>query len=321
MIPNLFKRNLPFVATATVAALLFAFASVRYDGFFALSYFVSFISDDAYLGIAALGLTFVILSGGIDLSVGGMIGCTSILLGTLVETHHVSPALAVPVAIGFGTLVGAGMGAVIQFFNLPPFLVTLAGMFFTRGLGFLIRDESLPVAGTLADFNTNIHLPLGSDIFVPGTALIYLAIFLAAVVLAHLTRFGRNVYAIGGNEQSATLMGLPVARTKVIVYALSGSCSALAGVTHVLQNGKSDPTAGTGSELDAIAAVVIGGTLLSGGIGLVAGTVIGVIILGTIQAIIMFDGRLNSWWTRIVVGALLLGFILLQKLIQNKKFK
>lgn len=315
------RRNIPFVATATVCALLFAFASFRYDGFFTLRYFVSFISDDAYLGIAALGLTFVILSGGIDLSVGGMIGCVSILLGTMVETHHIAPALAVPLALMFGITIGAGMGAVIQFFGLPPFLVTLAGMFLTRGLGFLIKLESFPVGGALGDFNTNIYVPLGSNIFVPGTTLIYIAVFAVAFVLAHFTRFGRNVYAIGGNESSALLMGLPVARTKVAAYAVSGFCSALAGIAHVMQNTKSDPTAGTGLELDAIAAVVIGGTLLSGGVGLIAGSVIGVMILGIIQAIITFDGRLNSWWTRIVVGALLLAFILLQKLIQTKKFK
>lgn len=315
------RRNIPFVATLSVFVLLFTFASVRYKGFFTLAYVVNFISSDAYLGIAALGLTFVILSGGIDLSVGAVIGCVTILVGVLVEKHHVSPALAVLIALAIGTALGGGMGAVIQYFGLPPFLVTLAGMFLARGTGFLIDLVSIPVTSPLADFNTNIHLPLNSRVSVPGTMLLYGAVAAAAFVIAHYTRFGRNVYALGGNEQSATLMGLPVARTKVGVYALGGFCSALAGVTYVLQNAKGDPTTGLGLELDAIAAVVIGGTLLSGGVGLVFGTILGVMILGIIQAIIFFQGDVNSWWTRIIVGALLLAFILLQKMIQAKKFR
>jgi simple sugar transport system permease protein len=315
------KRNIPFVATLAVFVLLFAFASIRYEGFFTLQYFVSFVSADAYLGIAALGLTFVILSGGIDLSVGAVIGCVTILIGVLVETHHLPPLLAVALALVFGVMIGAGMGAVIHCFGLPPFLVTLAGMFLARGIGFLIKLESVSISGPLADFNTNIYVPLNSRVFVPGTTLLYVIVFAIAFAVAHFMRFGRNVYAIGGNEQSAILMGLPVARTKIGVYTLSGFCSALAGVTYVLQNAKGDPNTGLGLELDAIAAVVIGGTLLSGGVGLVAGTILGVMILGTIQAIITFQGTLNSWWTRIIVGALLLAFILLQKLIQAKKFK
>ena len=318
---GLLKRNIPFLATFSVFVLLFGFASVHYEGFFTLSYFVNFISADAYLGIAALGLSFVILSGGIDLSVGAVIGCVTVIIGALIETHHWPPLGAVPLALVFGTLLGAGMGAVIQCFGLPPFLVTLAGMFLARGLGFLINLESVSVSGALADFNTNIYVPLTSTVFVPGSTLLYLGVFAIAFVMAHFTRFGRNVYAIGGNEPSALLMGLPVPRTKIGTYCVSGFCSALAGVTYVLQNAKGDPNTGLGLELDAIAAVVIGGTLLSGGIGLVAGTVLGVMILGTIQAIITFQGTLNSWWTRIIVGTLLLAFILLQKLIQAKKFK
>ena len=317
---GLFKRNMPFAATLSVFALLFAFASWHYKGFFTLPYFVSFVSADAYLGIAALGMTFVILSGGIDLSVGAIIGCVSILVGVLVEMHHVPPWIAVALALIFGSAIGAGMGAVIHCFGLPPFLVTLAGMFLARGIGFLIKLESVPIGGALANFNSDIYVPLNARVFVPGTTLLYVAAFAVAFAVAHFTRFGRNVYAIGGNEQSATLMGLPVAKTKIGVYVLSGFCSALAGVTYVLQNAKGDPTTGLGLELDAIAAVVIGGTLLSGGVGLVAGTVLGVMILGIIQAIITFQGTLNSWWTRIIVGALLLAFILLQKLIQAKKF-
>ncbi len=314
------KRNIPFVATASVCILLFLFASLRYKGFLKLPYFVGFISDDASLGIAAIGLTFVILTGGIDLSVGAVIGLTSISLALLVETHHMNPAVAIPLVLVGGILFGALMGCLIHFYALPPFLVTLAGMFLVRGVAFVLNQESIRLTEHLTDFNSAFKVPL-SNTAIPGTTIIYFSIFLAALIVAQFTRFGRNVYALGGNEQSTMLMGLPVGQTKIGVYVISSFCSTLAGVVHVLYNVKGDPTAGTGLELDAIAAVVIGGTLLSGGVGYLAGTIVGVLILSIIQSIINFEGTLNSWWTRIAIGMLLLLFILLQKLIQAKKFK
>jgi simple sugar transport system permease protein len=149
----------------------------------------------------------------------------------------------------------------------------------------------------------------------PLTAMIFLVTLGAGIYLAHFTPFGRNVYALGGNEQSAVLMGLPVARTKVLVYALSGFCAALGGVVYSLYTVSGDPRAGIALELDAIAAVVIGGTLLTGGVGWVIGTLLGVLILGIIQTAINFEGTLNAGWTRVAVGLLLFAFIALQRLI------
>ena len=147
--------------------------------------------------------------------------------------------------------------------------------------------------------------------------MIALATLAGAIYVAHFTRFGRNVYAIGGNERSALLMGLPVARTKVGVYALSGFCSALGGVVFTLYVLSGYGLQAQGMELDAIAATVIGGTLLTGGVGYVIGSVFGVGILGTIQVLITFDGTLSSWWTRIVIGALLCVFCVLQRVIER----
>jgi len=137
--------------------------------------------------------------------------------------------------------------------------------------------------------------------------------------LAHATEFGRTVYAIGGSEASALLMGLPVARTTVLVYTFSGFCSALAGVVFTFYMLSGYGLHAVGLELDAIAAVVIGGTLLSGGVGYVAGTLFGVLILGIIQTLIAFDGSLSSWWTRIVIGALLFVFCLLQRGFESRR--
>jgi simple sugar transport system permease protein len=321
MNPRALQRNVPFLATVVVCLLLYLAASASYTGFASLRVLVNFFADNSFLGVAALGLTFVILSGGIDLSVGGVIGLVSIVLALALEKWHLPAAAAIPCVLLGGGLLGALMGALIQFFMLPPFLVTLGGMFFARGLAYLISLESLPITGGLDVINNKVHLPIGETVDVPATAIAFLVVFAAAFVLAHFTRFGRNVYAIGGNEQSALLMGLPVTRTKIGVYALSGSFSAGAGVIYCLYTQSGNPNAGTGLELDAIAAVVIGGTLLSGGVGYVAGTMVGVLIFGIIQTAIVFQGTLSSWWTKIVIGILLLAFILLQKMIQAKKFR
>ncbi len=315
------KRNIPFAATALVCLLLYIGAGAKFDNFFSLRVFINFFSENAFLGIAAIGMTFVILSGGIDLSVGGMIGLVSILLAVLIEKMNLHAGIAIPLVLVLGTLLGTGMGALIHYFALPPFLVTLAGMFFVRGVGLVLSQESVPASKYFDAIATRMEIPLGDGINLPATAILYFAAFIIALWIAHFTRFGRNVYAIGGNEQSATLMGLPVARTKIGVYALSGFCSALAGVVYTLYTFSGNATAGMGLELDAIAAVVIGGTLLSGGVGFLAGTFIGVLIFAIIQTTITFQGTLSSWWTKIFIGGLLLAFILLQKVIQAKKFK
>ena len=314
------QRNIPFLATLSVCILLYVIAGSRYEGFFSPRVFINFLSDNAVLGIAAIGLTFVILSGGIDLSVGGMVGVVSIVTAQLIETRGVPPTAAIPLVLVLGVLFGAVMGVLIHFYALPPFLVTLAGMFLARGLGFMIKLESMPI-NKLNNLVDAVTIPIGSEFDLPATAVVFLALLLIALVTAHFTQFGRNVYALGGNEQSSVLMGLPVAKTKIGVYALSGFCSALAGVVYTFYTSSGNPTAGTGLELEAIAAVVIGGTLLSGGVGLLAGTLLGVLIFGMIQTIITFQGNINSWWTKIIIGLLLLVFILLQKLIQSKKFR
>ncbi len=306
-------QQLPLFATAAVFVVLYAIAAFRYPGFFSARVLANFFTDNAVLGIVAVGMTFVILGGGIDLSVGGMIGLSSILLARLIETSHLSALLAAMLLIVLGAGFGAAMGALIQFFALPPFLVTLGGMFFARGLGFVIALQSISISNPTYAQLAEWRLPLWGKIGLPLTAIVFILVFVLGLFLAHGTRFGRNVYALGGNENSALLMGLPVAATKIGIYSLSGALSALAGVVFTLYTFSGNPTAGNGLELDAIAAVVIGGTLLTGGVGYMAGTLLGVLIFGVIQTALTFEGTLSSWWTRIAIGGLLLIFILLQK--------
>lgn len=316
------RDRIPLLVTSLVCLLLYAGAAIAFRdrNFFTSGVFVGFFSENAVLGIAAIGLTFVILSGGIDLSVGAVVGLTSVIIATLMENGGFPPGLAIAVALAVGTILGTGMGLIIQCFSLPAFLVTLAGMFMARGTGFLIRSDSVNIVHPLYENISNFRLQVGFGVEIPATALAFLAVLGAALFLGRCTRFGRHIYAIGSNEQSALLMGLPAGRTRVAVYALSGFCSALAGVVYTFYMTSGNPTAGAMLELDAIAAVVIGGTLLTGGVGHVVGTLIGVLIFGIIQTAITFQGTLSSWWTKIAVGALLLLFILMQKVIRMRRW-
>lgn len=309
------KRNVPVLATAGILVALFVAASFMYEGFFSARVIVNLLADNAFLGIAAVGMTLVIFSGGIDLSVGAVIGFTSIFTATLVSGKGMHPAAVWPLALGLGAGLGAVMGTLIHVFRLPAFLITLAGMFLARGTGFWINTESVGISHPWYDGLAGYALSLGEAIHIPAVALLLLAVVVAGYVVAHHVRFGRNLLAIGGNEQSALLMGLPVGATKIAVYTLNGACAALAGIVASIYTGSGNPSMGIGLELDAIAVVVIGGTLLVGGRGHMAGTMLGLLIFGTIQAAILFDGRLSSWWMRIVVGLLLLGFILLQRFL------
>lgn len=308
-------KYLPLTATISLFAAVVLAGSLRYDGFFSLQVFLNLLIDNSFLLVVAVGMTFVILTGGIDLSVGSVIAFSTMVLATLVEQHGWSPAPAIAVVLVMGTAFGGFMGLLIERFRLQPFIVTLAGMFLARGLCYLISIDSISITSEAYTELAQLRVPFFAETSLSLGAVIGVAVLLLAMYVAHCTPFGRTVYAIGGNEHSAHLMGLPVRRTLVGVYALSGLCSALAGVLFTFYMLSGYGLHAVGLELDAIAAVVIGGTLLSGGVGYVAGTLFGVLMLGVIQTLIAFDGTLSSWWTRIVVGLLLFAFCLLQRVV------
>lgn len=314
-------KYLPLAATIALFLAMATAGSVLYTGFFSAQVFLNLLIDNAFLIIVAVGMTFVILSGGIDLSVGSVVALTTMVLASLVEHHHWSPLTAIPLVLLMGTVFGAFMGFLIERFRLQPFIVTLAGMFLARGLCYLISIDSISMADEAYSEMAQWRLELWEGASLSLGALIAMAVLLAAIFVAHCTPFGRNVYAVGGNEHSAVLMGLPVRATVIGVYTLSGFCSALAGVVFTFYMLSGYGLHATGMELDAIAAVVIGGTLLTGGVGYVAGTLFGVLMLGIIQTLISFDGTLSSWWTRIVVGVLLFVFCLLQRLLTHRSGK
>ncbi|MEC3917948.1 galactofuranose ABC transporter, permease protein YjfF [Nocardia sp. CDC160] len=312
------ERYTPVLVTAALFVIMYGIGVARYPAFGYPQVFVNLFIDNAFLLVLAVGMTFVILTGGIDLSVGAVLSVSTVISAWLVTTHHWPAPVVMALILVGGTVFGAGMGAVIHYFEIQPFIVTLAGMFLARGLSYVISTDSITITDPTYTRLAQQRIHLGSSVFVSVSMLVALVVVAAAFVVLHYTRLGRAVYALGGNEQSALMMGLPVARTKIAAYAISGGCSALGGILFTFYTLSGWSLHAVGMELDAIAAVVIGGTLLSGGSGFVLGSVLGVLTLGVIQTIISFQGTLSSWWTRIVIGALLLVFILLQRVLGGR---
>src|SRR5450830_242290 len=302
------------LVTVVLLLLMFALGSIAYTCFFSLQVVFNLLIDNAFLLVVAIGMTFVILSGGIDLSVGSVLALTTMISAYLLQVWHWPALLVMVVVLLLGAAFGALMGVLIHFFKLQAFIVTLAGMFLARGLCYLISINSITIDQPLYVELSQARLGIFGAFISPSVVIAMLTLALA-IYLAHYTRFGRAVYAIGGNEQSALLMGLPVGRTKVLVYAFSGFCASLGGVLFSFYMLSGYGLHAQGTDLDAIAAVVIGGTLLSGGYGYVAGALSGVLVLGTIQTLIAFDGTLSSWWTKIVIGGLLFVFCVVQRLM------
>ncbi len=319
---------IPLFASVAVLVALYAGGCLAFAGFTSPRVVINLFGDNAFLGVAAVGATFVILSGGIDLSVGAVVALSTISIAALLD-HGTSPLIAIVVVLTGGAAFGAFLGLLIHWFELPPFLITLGGMFLARGLGFAVHAESLGITnpfygdtiGGLARPVAHVTTTSGrlQTLTLPFTAQCFLAVVLLAALAAKWTRFGRNLYAIGSSETSARLMGVPIGRTKVLVYTLAGFLSALGGVVATFYMQSGNPASFVGLELDAIAAVVIGGTLLRGGVGFVPGTLVGVLILGIIQTLINFKGDLNTWWTKIAIGGLLLVFIMLQQTLSRRR--
>jgi len=310
-------RYLPVLATFALFLGMFGAGGLRYDGFTDPQVFLSLFLDNSFLIVLAVGMTFVILTGGIDLSVGSVVALSTMVAARTLEMGW-SPYLAVGAVLATGTVLGLLMGLLIHYLDIQPFIATLAGMFLARGLCYLISIEAIPIRDETFTAWAFKSVAIG-DYFIGWTSIIALAsVVVAAYVLAR-TRFGRTVYALGGSESSAMLLGLKVAFTKVGVYVISGFCASLGGLLFALYTLSGYSLNALGMELDAIAAVVIGGTLLTGGRGLVIGSLLGVLVLGSIQTFISFDGTLSSWWTRIVIGGLVLVFVVMQRFVTRRQ--
>ena len=315
-------------ATVAIFLIIYAYGAIKYAsiGFTTLRTFVNFFTDNAYYGISAVGMTMVLITGGIDLSVASVASLTGMLIAYGYTKLGISPVITMLLSIVIGVGLGTLMGSAIHYLNVPPFVTTLTGNFLARGVCSLISRESIsidhPLINALAGFKITLyHMVDGEWVKIKPitninlTVIMFIVmIILGTIVLQH-TRFGRNVYAIGGSESSAKLMGLPVGKTKVAVYAINGFCSALAGIAYLLTVKSGWNMALQGGELEVISSAVIGGTLLTGGVSYMIGTMFGVLLKSVIPALISFHGNLSSWWGKIATGALLLLFIVIQRAV------
>ncbi len=317
--PVLFRYG-SLLATIAIFVLVYYIGGQLYPAMQKPQVFFNLFINDSSLLLVSIGMTLVMLTAGIDLSVGGMIALVSTASAALLR-DGMSPYILIPLMILLGISFGALMGWIIQTLKVEPFIVTLMGLYLARGLAYIISLTSVPIRDPVYKqlALTPIYIPFIPNAYVYLPTLVGPIMLLIAMYLSFFTRFGRTLYAMGNNEQSAILMGLRVPRSKILVYAFSGLCSALGGIVFSMSLLAGYGQFATGMELDSIAAVVIGGTALTGGIGNVFGTLFGVLIHGTIVSILQFNGTLSSWWTRIGVGILTLIFIGFQSLFYKRE--
>ena len=311
-----------------LAMYLLAICFMSDKGFSKPQMFFDLLNDNAALVIIACSLTVVMVGGGINISVGGVIGltvmsCALFLNQCGIESPFLSIALTFLLALGIGLAFGIVQGFLVSYLEIQPFIVTLAGMFLSRGLTTILSRDPVKVthAGFQALVKTKIKISsLGyvaqNGNLIPAKVEIGAVAAVCVVILVFLmlryTRFGRSLYAVGGNQQSATLMGLDVKRTKLRAYILSSFLTSIGGICFCLKTMCGTATQATGLEMDAISSAVIGGTLLTGGVGNVIGSLFGVLINGTISALVKTNGKLISSWSNIVTAILLCFFIVLQ---------
>jgi len=290
------------------------FAAFRYEAFLTPENLLNVLRQNSMLGLVALGMTFVILTGGIDLSVGSLLAVAGVIAANLAGRGTL---LALFAAVGFTTLLGFINGLVIAKARIQPFIVTLAMMIAARGLALASTGEESVRVDRLSEGFTWLGRGWAGPVPVP--VLIMIVAYVLGWTALKYTRFGRHVYALGDNEEAARLMGLNVGRVTMGVYALSGMLAGLAGVILASRLGAGQPVAGTGWELDAIAAVVVGGTLLTGGMGGVGSPLVGVLLLGVIFNIFNLEGTISSWWQWVLRGVFLLVVVIIQNRLSERK--
>jgi simple sugar transport system permease protein len=327
------RKLIPLFSTALLAFLAYGIGAYFFVGMRNPQVFLNLFRNTSYLLISGIGMTFVILTGGIDLSVSGVIALTTVASAVLLR-EGMNAWVVILLMLAMGMSLGALMGTFIVKLKVQPFIATLAGMWFARGMCFFISDDAVNINNPIFQVlgRTKILIPVLKELaesqgnpapYITIPVAVGLILLVVAIYIGKYTRFGRTIYSIGGNEgrneQSARLMGLPVDRVKLLVYTFNGFCSAMAGLAFSLFVFSGHGLYAPGVELEVIASVVMGGTMLTGGSGYVFGTFFGVMVLAVTQVLIQFIGSLSSWWTKIVIGVLTLTFIGVQTVLANRK--
>lgn len=298
-----------------------------------LQNFLNVMINNAGLIIVACGVTCVMLTGGIDISVGSVVAMTCMFMSVGLTEWGMSSGVLIALILLIGVVFGAVQGFCIAYLEIQPFIVTMAGLFFARGMTAVISTQQVSVPfeswfGQLSQIKCEIPFGIGAYLnkkgvlvtpYVRITVVIALIVALITFLMLRYTKFGRSLYAVGGNQQSAALMGLNVKKTRMLSHVLCSFYATLGGLCFCLNTMCGTPTQATGLEMDAISSAVIGGTLLTGGVGNVVGTLFGVLINGTISSLVKFNGKLVASWANIITAVLLCFFILLQAIFAKLK--
>jgi simple sugar transport system permease protein len=321
------NTNLLLIITVLTFVGMYGMAmSVWGGGFLNPQQFLDLFNNNSFLIVVACGLTIVMIAGGIDISVGGITALVTMACVVYLDDKGGSVAGSMALALGIGTAFGIVQGFLVSYLEIQPFIISLAGMFFARGMTTIVsvQPRTAENALFLALKEFRIVIPgIGSygktGNFIPARielgVVIALAVVLAIFIILKWTRFGRNLYAIGGNSQSALMLGINVKRTRFFSYLLCGVLSGIGGYVYLLHTGAGNASNATAAEMQAIASAIIGGTLLTGGVGNVIGTLFGVLSLKTINNIVIASGLREPYWQSITTGLMLCFFILLQSVI------
>lgn len=300
----------------TALIIIFIIATIRYSGFASWNNIYNLLRQNSMIGLIAVAMTMVVLTGGIDLSVGAVCSMISVISAYLSFTENPFIILFVPLVIG--TAFGFFNGVVISKMRVAPIIASLGVQLIARGISLVMTNgETMHISGTPKKW-----LPKIAKISVGPLPLIFLIFLIFALIFIYIlkfSKFGRQIYAVGGNEDAARMMGIRVDRIKIAVYTISGFASALAGLILVSRAGTGQPVACNGWEMDAIAAVAIGGTSLAGGSGKIETTIYGVFILAIIGNMINLQGNINSWWQQIITGLLLIIVLVIQVIPSLRK--
>ncbi len=304
-----------------------------YKGFSNLQTFLNILISNAGLICIVCGMTAVMLTGGIDISVSGLVAMNCMFLAVGMEYWGWSSPTLMVMIIGIGLVFGLGLGYCVGYLGIQPFIVTMAGMFFGRGMTAVLSTQQVSIVSNqlfVALANLRINMPFGLGAYtnkrgvllVPYiriTVLVALACVIITYIVLRYTRFGRSLYAVGGNQQSAQLMGLNVKKTRMRAYMLCSFLTSIGSICYCLNSMCGTPMQASGLEMDAISSSVIGGTLLTGGVGNVIGSFFGVLINGTISSLVKTQGKLMSSWSNVLMAILLCFFIVLQAVFTKVK--
>ena len=331
------SNTMLLVITIILFVVLYAGGCVAYasKGFTTVQTFLNLFRTNAGLICVACGMTCVMLTGGIDISVGSLVALDCMLLAQGMGEWNMSAPVMIVLVLVVGLVFGLFMGFCVGYLEIQPFIVTMAGMFFARGMTAVISTNQLSITAEINQLfydlaNFRIYLPFGGTVnragklimpYIGVGVVIALVVLVAIFLVLRYTKFGRSLYAVGGSEQSAAMMGLDVKKTKLKAYVLSSFLCSVGGICYCMNTMSASVSQATGMEMDAISSAVIGGTLLTGGVGNVIGSLFGVLINGTISTIVQTNGKLASSWPNILTAALLCFFIVLQSVFARIKEK